>query len=505
MSNGILIRISQYLFTLVVQSPLWQLLESILSLRSDGPPRLESRNLLRVYIKTPTNQRTIPLELQLDWTVEDIKDQLRAILGIDDDLGIILAGRELANDVCVGNCDLSNMTILHAVQVIHKPSMVSKHQALNEELVDLQITGNDRQDPAKAELKAHFFVYCRHTDQSNLQVGKLRVRCALCQEGSVLIERDPCGWEDVLALPGRIQGHCLSGKCPKDLLSPVQFYFKCNDPQCSEDSREAPPLYQIRVNLMNVPCLACTESAETVLVFDCLDRHVICMDCFTTYVTSRLNERQLVLDEKMGYTLSCPVNCADSLVAEHKHLLAVLDRDDYDRYQRFAAEECVLQAGGVLCPHPRCGTGIIPDDPNERRIKCHQCHYVFCKECHQGFHIGACLTTLTSEVSTLTSSNSSPFDPDMISRARWRTTNDQKVDNSSLLLVRNLTKPCPKCRVRQLQNCKKKVYPLFLNQFFLSLLDSHRKRWRMHAYGMYTVPISMVLDLSDKLDPRLHG
>ena len=445
MSNGIFSRISQFFFTLVLQSPIWQLLESILNLRRGRPPRLERSNRLRVYIKTPTDQRTIPLELQLDWTVEDIKEQLRAILDIQDDLGIILAGRELANDVCVGNCDLSNMTILHAVQLIHKPSMVRKHQALNEELVDLQITGNDRQDPTKADLKAHFFVYCKHADHSNLQVGKLRVRCASCQEGSVLIERDPCGWEDVLALPGRIQGHCLSGKCPKDSMSPVQFYFKCNDPQCSEDSREAPPLYQIRVNLMNVPCLACTESADTVIVFDCLDRHVICVDCFTTYVMSRLNERQLVLDEKMGYTLGCPVNCANSLVAEHKHLLAVLDRDDYDRYQRFAAEECVLQAGGVLCPHPRCGTGIIPDDPNERKIKCHQCQYVFCKDCHQGFHIGTCLTTMTSEGSMTSSSSSSPFDPDMISRARWR--NDVGVDdNSSLLAIKVMTKPCPKCR-----------------------------------------------------------
>jgi hypothetical protein len=30
----------------------------------------------------------------------------------------------------------------------------------------------------------------------------------------------------------------------------------------------------------------------------------------------------------------------------------VLGAHDYDRYQRFAAEESVLQAGGVLCPQP---------------------------------------------------------------------------------------------------------------------------------------------------------
>lgn len=51
----------------------------------------------------------------------------------------------------------------------------------------------------------------------------------------------------------------------------------------------------------------------------------------------------------------------------------------YDTYQRFGAEEYVLRAGGLLCPMPNCGMGIIPptieeqaekDDEHRRRIKC---------------------------------------------------------------------------------------------------------------------------------------
>ncbi len=34
----------------------------------------------------------------------------------------------------------------------------------------------------------------------------------------------------------------------------------------------------------------------------------------------------------------------------------------YEMYQKFATEECVLKAGGVLCPQPGCGEGIIPED-----------------------------------------------------------------------------------------------------------------------------------------------
>ena len=96
-----------------------------------------------------------------------------------------------------------------------------------------------------------------------------------------------------------------------------------------------------------MPCLACTESLDTVLVFEC--DHSICLECFSIYVKSRLNERQFIVDQHLGYTLGCPVGCANSLIEEHKHILCILeDPNEYDKYQRFAAEECLLQAGEIL-------------------------------------------------------------------------------------------------------------------------------------------------------------
>lgn len=71
----------------------------------------------------------------------------------------------------------------------------------------------------------------------------------------------------------------------------------------------------------------------------------------------------------------------------------LLGGHDYARYQRFGAEECVLQAGGVLCPQPGCGAGILLEEGPERcrRVVCQGgCGYVFCRDCLQGFHIGAC-------------------------------------------------------------------------------------------------------------------
>lgn len=48
----------------------------------------------------------------------------------------------------------------------------------------------------------------------------------------------------------------------------------------------------------------------------------------------------------------------------------------YEQYQRFSTEEYVLRAGGLLCPRPDCGMGIIPSSPDDgttdecRRIQC---------------------------------------------------------------------------------------------------------------------------------------
>ena len=398
---------------------------------------------LRVFVKTSSN-RTIPLTLEQNWTVGEIKGQLAAILNLEDssNLAIILAGRELSNDVKVCDCDLGQQTILHAVQVVQKST---PKPPLNEDLVDLQLTGEERQldEENATSTKAHFYVYCKDCPKT-LQTGKLRVRCHRCQEGSILIHRDPCGWSDVLDQPGRIMGHCLSGKCSSDgnedsQAVPAEFYFKCTN---GNQDHLAPPLYQIRANINSIPCLACTESLDTVLVFECEDRHVICLQCFGVYAKGRLNERQMIADPDLGYTIGCPIGCLGSLISQHKHILVMFEEpEEYDRYHRFATEECLLQAGGVLCPQPGCGAGILPDNPGERKIKCVQCSYVFCKNCHQGYHEDEDCETEEAFESLTTNQNLQATvvsNPEMALQARWQ--------EQSSIAIKVMTKPCPKCR-----------------------------------------------------------
>lgn len=48
---------------------------------------------------------------------------------------------------------------------------------------------------------------------------------------------------------------------------------------------------------------------------DSQPRHVMCVDCFRTFSTSRVDERKLVrMKDRDGYTVGCPMGCADSFI-----------------------------------------------------------------------------------------------------------------------------------------------------------------------------------------------
>lgn len=108
--------------------------------------------------------------------------------------------------------------------------------------------------------------------------------------------------------------------------------------------------------------------SDPVLVFNCSSSHVICLECFQQYCNSRLNERRFVFDASIGYTLPCPAGCENSLIDGTQHF-KILGKEQYQRLLHFGAEEYVMSTGGVLCPQPGCGMGLLAD-PSCRRIQC---------------------------------------------------------------------------------------------------------------------------------------
>jgi len=430
---------------------LWSAFSGFLRLLGLGAgPAIEDGT--RVMVKTVTGQ-VVGLLLKPEWTIQDVKTHLSAQLGAKpEELRIIFAGKELRDDVALATCDLGNQSILHAVKIVRKVDSqtspvelssvrVEKAQPggdepLSQSLVDLQLTGDARQ--VKTAKRAHFYSWCESVQQ--LATAKLRVRCGACGEGAIVLHADPCSWEDVLQAD-RIEGYCEA--CRQVVFA--VFYFKCGGADgVPHPSHQVVPLYMIKSNLSDVPCLACTDLLDPVIVFPCTARHVICTPCFADYGCSRLRERQFVLDPALGYTLPCPVGCEDSLLREPAHF-RLMGGEQFERYLRFGAEELVLQSGGVLCPQPGCGAGILPDLDSDgcRRVACRECSYVFCRDCSMGAHLGACLPCGEGQGSDrgpeAEYKSMDPADP-RADRARW-----MGADPSSVT-IRVKTKPCPGCR-----------------------------------------------------------
>nr|CAI5836112.1 unnamed protein product [Callosobruchus analis] len=362
---------------------------------------------------------------------------------------------------CFKECDLGQRSILHAVKVKSRSLLPKpRHSFIDEDdeygskplcetLTDTMFSNEDSSKnssnaddvsaTSESNKKVHFYVFCPTCKA--LRHGKLRVRCHFCKSGAFTVHSDPQNWNAVLS-PKQITGLCEnSPELCADLLNNreptfAEFYFKCSEHTSLGEQDEAVPLYLIRPNLSEIPCLACGDVSDPVFVFPCSEGHVTCLDCFRQYCITKLSERQFWQHPEYGYTLACPAGCADSFIKEIHHF-RLLTNNQYAQYQRFGTEEFVLRSGGVLCPQPGCGMGILAD-PDCTKITCiNGCGYVFCRNCLQGYHIGDC-ETVENGFKDSAEGCSYNVDPARVAEARW--------DEASKVAIKVLTKPCPKCR-----------------------------------------------------------
>ncbi|XP_022905956.2 E3 ubiquitin-protein ligase parkin [Onthophagus taurus] len=412
-------------------------------------------NSLSIYIKTSTGN-TLAVDLDPQWDIKNIKELVAPKLGLQpEEVKIIFAGKELGDSVTIAECDLGQQSILHAVRNKKRPKLPSQSNSLLEEceeveqgskplceiLSDIDFSTESETSFNKSQeseqSNVHFYVFCPTC--KSFKNGKLRVRCHFCKSGAFTVHSDPQSWTDVLEKK-RITGLCENAQelCENILNNAeptfAEFYFKCSEHPSLGENDQAVPLYLIRPNLREIPCLACGDVSNPVFVFPCPDGHVTCLDCFRQYSTTRLRERQFWQHPEYGYTLGCPAGCSDSFITEIHHF-RLLSEAHYEQYQRFATEEYVLQAGGVLCPQPGCGMGILADEGCNKIACVNGCGYVFCRLCLQGYHIGECQS---SEPTGLNGECSYNVDPARASGSRW--------DEASRVTIKVITKPCPKCR-----------------------------------------------------------
>ncbi|XP_077204204.1 E3 ubiquitin-protein ligase parkin isoform X2 [Paroedura picta] len=434
-----------------------------------------------------------PVEVASDTSIFQLKEEVAKRQGVPaDQLRVIFAGKELRNDLTLQSCDLAQQSIVHIVQNPRKkdhnrgeseienvfgiPRSLGREDEsltrvdLNTNLLPSNSAGlavvldttnstshlSDNSDTAGYN---NFYVYCKSSCQA-VKHGKLRVRCKTCKQGTLTLARGPSCWEDVL-IPDRITGVCQSQNCNGEVAAPIsqswdsallpnnrppreatttqEFYFKCAAHPTS-DSETSVALNLITTNSRCISCITCTDVRSPVLVFQCIHRHVICLDCFHLYCVTMLNDRQFVHDPVLGYSLPCVAGCQDSLIKELHHF-RILGEEQYNRYQDYGAEECVLQMGGVLCPTPGCGAGLLPE-PEVRKIVCEPsngmgCGFVFCRECKEEYHDGDCSNFLVTEGATALKHYE--VDEHAARQARW--------EEASKETIKRTTKPCPSCHV----------------------------------------------------------
>ncbi|XP_040906227.1 E3 ubiquitin-protein ligase parkin [Toxotes jaculatrix] len=426
----------------------------------------------------------VAVELQEEASVAELKEVVGSQQGVRPErLRVLFAGRELQSTATLQGCDVPEQSTVHVV-LPPSGSSSSRMLVLQEHLsqgreqnsltrlnlsssrlpstsagLAVILTGSEGGEDGRGAEEAGeeaqaagvrtcstFFVYCKSC--SSVQPGKLRVRCRTCKQTTLTLSRDPSCWDDVL-LPGRIHGVCQSDGCQGN---EAEFFMKCASHPTSDDDLSV-ALDLIMTNTRGVPCIACTDVMDVVLVFQCLERHVICVDCFRRYCQSRLSERQFVHHAVIGYSLPCAAGCVDSLIKEPHHF-RVLGEDQYGRYLRYGAEECLQMIGGLMCPSPGCGAGLLPPD-GSRRVECDRqvgCGFVFCRDCREGYHEGACQTQ--PHPPTGEASQGFLVEEEASLRGRW--------DQASFLLIQESTKRCPQCSVPVERNggCMHMLCPL---------------------------------------------
>uniref|UniRef100_A0A3Q2H5V8 E3 ubiquitin-protein ligase parkin n=1 Tax=Equus caballus TaxID=9796 RepID=A0A3Q2H5V8_HORSE len=383
-----------------------------------------------------------PVEVDSNTSIFQLKEAVAKRQGVPaDQLRVIFAGKDLRNDLTVQSCDLDQQSIVHVVlrpqrkdQETNTPGGDKPQSAamggserepesltrvdLSSSILPTHSVGlavilnsdceNDVPPPGRPAGRStynSFYVYCKGPCQ-RVQPGKLRVRCSTCQQATLTLAQE--------------------------------FFFKCGA-HPTADKETSVALNLITTNSRDITCITCTDIRSPVLVFQCNYRHVMCLDCFHLYCVTRLNDRQFVHDPELGYSLPCVAGCPNSLIKELHHF-RILGEEQYNRYQQYGAEECVLQMGGMLCPSPGCGAGLLPE-PSRRKVTCEGgnslgCGFVFCRDCKEAYHEGECNALLEASGAV---TQAYRVDERAAEQARW--------EEASKETIKKTTKPCPRCHV----------------------------------------------------------
>lgn len=381
-----------------------------------------------VSVKDGNAKQNYMINVSVKWNVAQVKQAISTKSGLHpDQFQLVFAGTELKDHMTLKDIGIQSTSTLHCIRAADV--QIQQSSPAKPVLKEVNLSAAAPTSPgAKPEEKTHFFVYCKKPC-NGMAPGKIRVRCAKCKDSAFVLSHGPCNWKDVLT-PRHMHGRCNNVKCKGDV---AEFYFKCAMHHTLNEDTSV-PLHMIRTNNVGVECITCSAETEKVVVFDCGVGHSMCIGCFVLYIKDALNRRNFKEHPKYGYTIQCPDGCEDSEVKEIHHFRIM--GEDYERYQRFGAEECLRQMGGIFCPKAGCCNGLVPE-PGQRRIECPACKLVFCSRCRNAYHAGNCAAA--AEVQQAPQGENPNRFNQHVERARWAAASER--------YVKEISKACPQCGV----------------------------------------------------------
>ena len=118
--------------TIVLSAPLFYRALRYIADYVFGVKISQDEELEGLHVLIKTSDKTVPIFLSPNWSIGEVKSHLACTVGKDaEELRIIVAGHELRDDVIVGDCDLGQSTVIHAVKVLHRPIISSSENVHN--------------------------------------------------------------------------------------------------------------------------------------------------------------------------------------------------------------------------------------------------------------------------------------------------------------------------------------------------------------------------------------
>jgi parkin len=266
---------------------------------------------------------SVVVSVQPTWNVAQVKQEISRKMGVAaPEFKLVFAGQTLSDDITLAGIGVQGYSTLHCIRgaAVEIQPVIKPIAHVERELAHMNVAESPQGQPSTLNTSGgtptsehRFFVFCKKPCKA-MTPGKLRVRCATCKGGSFVLERGPGGWDDVLT-PKKLKGQCYTDTCR---ATDAEFFFKCSRHPTNADE-QCVALHMVRKNTVGVECASCFDVKDTVVVFDCPDKHTLCLDCFMEYCDVQLTDRQFEEHRDAGYTLRCPAKCEGSEIKESHH------------------------------------------------------------------------------------------------------------------------------------------------------------------------------------------